>query len=122
MAPTMLDAFIEVAAAAMQASGYDSVPPKAIVKHLRDSDVKFAHGEQGDALSAVSKMTELLDRDIIKKEQNKSKKRGGKKHPGSWLIDHTDQDDEDDIIEGNLMGYNPYKSSIREYIHFVERN
>eukprot|EP01084_Bolivina_argentea_P291710 501373_1 len=122
MAPTMLDAFIEVAAAAMQASKYDSVPPKAIVKHLRDSDVKFAYGEQGDALSAVSKMTELLDKDIIKREKQKGKKGGGKRHTGSWLMDMKDQDDEDDVIEGQFMLYNPYESVIREYIHFVERN
>eukprot|EP01084_Bolivina_argentea_P291368 500760_1 len=118
----MLDAFIEVAAAAMQASKYDAVPPKAVVKHLRDSDVKFASGEQGDALSAVSKITELLDKDIIKRERQKGKKGGGQRHTGSWLMDMKDQEDEDDIIEGQFMFYNPYESVIRKYIHFVERN
>eukprot|EP01084_Bolivina_argentea_P281587 481808_1 len=38
------------------------------------------------------------------------------------LKEVVDDHDEDEIIEGQFMLYNPYESVIREYIHFVERN
>eukprot|EP01084_Bolivina_argentea_P291714 501382_1 len=121
--PSMLDAFIEVARKAFQPnSAHTSCSPTSIVKCLRNSDVKFHSGEQGDALSAVSKMLELLDQEMINKTRKEDESKHSEPHTGSWFDDGTNEMDEDERLECEWYKYNPNESLIRDYIHFVERS
>eukprot|EP01084_Bolivina_argentea_P091337 164432_1 len=114
----MLNAFIELANNSKQTNTiHKSIAPKDIVKCLRNSDVKFRHNEQGDALSAVSKILELLDKNIIDRTGQYSQ------HTGSWYAEQKSAIDEDELIAKEWGKYNPNNGSIiRDYIHFIEKN
>eukprot|EP00484_Ammonia_sp_Unknown_P000893 CAMPEP_0197021816 /NCGR_PEP_ID=MMETSP1384-20130603/2720_1 /TAXON_ID=29189 /ORGANISM="Ammonia sp." /LENGTH=895 /DNA_ID=CAMNT_0042449727 /DNA_START=53 /DNA_END=2740 /DNA_ORIENTATION=- len=120
-AQSMLDAFLEVAgSAAQQKARYGSVSPASIVYHLRRADSRFQRGAQEDALSAVIKMIELLDADIIAQKRAASSKQW-RDVPGSWCIAaEALQKDREEKIETMMLQYNPYKSVIRDEIHFLE--
>merc|ERR1712176_379327 len=86
-AKNMLDAFAQIAIHATgKNSRNSSIAPKSIVRNLRESDVGFKRGAQGDALKALTKMLEHLDNNIIgwKKSQMASHKRPTYDHPGEW--------------------------------------
>eukprot|EP01084_Bolivina_argentea_P017796 33204_1 len=119
--PEMLDGFIKVARAAMQPeTGF--ISPLTINKRLKNSDVNFGLYDQGDALSAISKMIEILDKNIIKRN-NKNNDSKIDDHSGAWFIEGVKTgNNEEDMIKSNVLLYNTNKSLIREYIHFVERN
>ncbi len=118
-APDMYNAFKELTNASLQENSKSaSISPNEIVQRLRESDVKFEKEAQGDALSAICKIIELLDENIRKRKIENSDLPKGYKGLDQWVNQNSLED-----IKKSWKEYDPIKisSPVRENIHFMEK-